>query len=143
MPFNFIAAVTIHSDFGAQENSLTTSFFFPSICHEVIGLLSLKPTFSLFFHHHQQAVYSSLLSAIRVVLATYLRLLISLPAILIPACASSGSAFCMMSSAYELNKQGDSIQPCHTPFPILNQLVVPYSVLLLLLDLHTDFSGNT
>ena len=35
-----------------------------------------------------------------------------LPAILIPACASSSPAFCMMYSAYELNKQGDNIQPC-------------------------------
>ena len=35
----------------------------------------------------------------------------------------------IMYSAYKLNKQSDSIQPCHTPFPILNQSVVPYSVL--------------
>ena len=33
--FNFVAAVTVCSDFGAQENSLS---LFPSICHEVIGL---------------------------------------------------------------------------------------------------------
>ena len=37
--FNFIAAVTVHSDFGTQENkSITASNFPPSICHEVIGL---------------------------------------------------------------------------------------------------------
>ena len=40
----------------------------------------------------------------------YLRGLIFLPAILIPACASSSPAFHMMYSAYELNKQGDTIQ---------------------------------
>ena len=40
-----------------------------------------------------------------------LRLLIFLPAILIPACASSNLAFHMMYSAYKLNKQGDNIQP--------------------------------
>ena len=34
---------------------------------------------------------------------TYLRLLIFLPAILIPACASSSPAFVMMYSAYKLN----------------------------------------
>ena len=51
------------------------------------------------------------LSAVRVVSSAYLRLLIFLPAILIPACASSRPAFLMMYSAYELNKQGDSIQP--------------------------------
>ena len=38
------------------------------------------------------------------------RLLIFLPAILIPACASPSLAFCMMYSAYKLNKQGDNIQ---------------------------------
>ena len=32
-------------------------------------------------------------------------------------------------SAYKLNKQGDSIEPFCTPFPVLNQPVVPCSVL--------------
>ena len=50
---------------------------------------------------------SSLLSAIRVVSSAYLRLLIFLLAILIPACASSSLAFHMMYFAYKLNKQGD------------------------------------
>ena len=35
------------------------------------------------------------------------------------------STFCMMYSTYKLNKQSDNIQPSHTPFPILNQLVDP------------------
>ena len=73
---------------------------------------------------------SSLLSAISwVVSSVYLRLLIFLPAILIPACASSSPAFHMMCSAYKLNKQGDNIQPWHTPFPIWNQTIVPCPVL--------------
>ena len=50
-------------------------------------------------------------------------LLVFFPAILIPACASSSPAFLMMYSAYKLNKQGDNIQPWHTPFPIWNQSV--------------------
>ena len=54
---------------------------------------------------------SSLLSAIRVVSSAYLRLLIFLPEILIPACDSSSLAFHMMCSSYKLNKQGDNIQP--------------------------------
>ena len=58
----------------------------------------------------------------------YLRLLIFLPAILIPACASSSPAFHMMYSAYKLNKQGDNIQPWHTPSRIWNQGVVPCPV---------------
>ena len=48
-----------------------------------------------------------------------------LPAILIPACASSSPAFLMMYSTYKLNKQGDNIQPRHTLFPKWNQSVVP------------------
>ena len=34
-----------------------------------------------------------------------------------------------MYSAYKLNKQGDNIQPWHTPFPIWNQSVAPCLVL--------------
>ena len=37
MSFNFLAAVTVHSDFGAQENKVTVSIVSPSICHEVMG----------------------------------------------------------------------------------------------------------
>ena len=37
----------------------------------------------------------------------------------------------MMYSAYKLNKQGDNIQPWHTPFPIWNQSVVSCPVLTL------------
>ena len=73
---------------------------------------------------------SSSLSAIRVVSSAYLRLLRCLPAILIPACASSSPAFLMMYSAYKLNKQGDNIHPWQTPFPIWNQSVVPCPVLI-------------
>ena len=51
------------------------------------------------------------------------------PGILIPACVSSSPAFLMMYSAYKLNKQGDNIQPWHSPFPICNQSVVPCPVL--------------
>ena len=36
---------------------------------------------------------------------------------------------CMMYSAYTLNKQGDNIEPWHTPFPIWKQSVVPCLVL--------------
>ena len=36
-----------------------------------------------------------------------------------------------MYSAYKLKKQGDNIQPWHTPFPMWNQSVVPCPVLSL------------
>jgi hypothetical protein len=55
-----------------------------------------------------------------VVLSAYLMLLIFLLAILIPASDSSSLEFCMRYSAYMSNKESDSIQPHHTPFPILN-----------------------
>ena len=61
--------------------------------------------------------------------SAYLRLLIFLPTILIPACALSSLAFRMMYSACKLNRQGDNIQPWHSPFPILNLFVVPCLVL--------------
>ena len=108
----------------------------------VFWMLSFTPTFYLSsFTFIKRLFSSSSLYAIRVVSSAYLRLLIFLPEILILACASSSPAFHMMYSAYKLNKQGDSIQPWHTLFPIWNQSVAPCPVLLLL-DLHTDISGG-
>ena len=96
----------------------------------VFWMLSFKPTFSLSSFTFIRSLFSSsLLSAIRVVSSTYLRLLIILPAILIPACASSRLALRVMYSEYKSNKQGDNIQPWHTPFLICNRCVVPRSVL--------------
>ena len=92
-------------------------------------MLSFKPAFSLSSFLIMRFFSSSSLSAFRVVSSAYLRLLIFLPAILLPACDSSRLAFCMMYSAQMLNKQGDNIQPCRTPFSILNQSVVPCEVL--------------
>ena len=91
----------------------------------VFWMLSFKPTLSPSSFTFIKRLFSSSLSAIRVVSSAYLRLLIFLLAILIPACTSSSPAFLMMYSAYKLNKQGDNIQPWCTPFPIWNQSVVP------------------
>ena len=74
-------------------------------------------------------LFSSSLSAIRVVSSSHLRQLLFLLAIWIPACASSSLAFHMMYSAYKLNKQGDNIQSWCSPFPIWNQSVVPRPLL--------------
>ena len=80
--------------------------------------------------HHKTVQWTrDNLSAIGVVSSAYMRLLIFLPAILIPACASSSPAFLMMCYACKLNKQGDNIQPWCTPFPIWNQSVVQCPVL--------------
>ena len=90
---------------------LTVPILFPSIGHEVMGpvamilvfwMLSFKPAFSLSsFTFIKRLFSSSSLSAIRVVSSAYLRLLMFLPAILIPACVSSSPAFHMMYSAYK------------------------------------------
>ena len=96
----------------------------------VFLIYSLKLALSLFsFTLIKRLFSSSSLSAIRVVSSAYLRLLMFLPPILIPACNSASPAFLMMCLEYRLNKQGDCGQPCHTPFLILNQSVVPYRVL--------------
>ena len=96
----------------------------------VSWMLKFKTTFSLSsFTFIKRLFSSSSLSDIRVVSPAYLRLLIFLPAILIPAYASSCPAFLMMYSAHKLNKQRDNIQPWHTPFLIWNQSVVPCPVL--------------
>ena len=89
-----------------------------------IWMLGFKPAFSLTsFTIIKRLFNSSLLSAIRVVSPAYLKLLVFLPQTLIPACASSSLAFCMMCSAYKLNKQDDNIQPWCTPFSIFFSFV--------------------
>ena len=93
-------------------------------------MLNYKPTFSLSsFTFMKRLLSSSSLSAIRLVSSAYLRLLIFLPATLIPACASSSPEVLVMYSAYKLNKQGDNIKLWHVPFPIWNRSVVLCQVL--------------
>ena len=95
----------------------------------VFWMLSFQLTFSLSSFTFTKRLFSSSLSAIRVVSSAYLRLLIFLPAVLIPACASFSPAFLMMYSAFKLNKQGDNVQSWCTPCPIWNQSIVPCPVL--------------
>ena len=126
-----MAAVTVHCDFGAQENKICNCFyFFPFFlprsdgtgCHDLCFLnVEFEASFfTLRFHLYKKKLFSSSsLSAIRVISSAYLRLLIFLPAILIPPCDSSSLSFHVMYSAYKLNKQ-----PWCTPFPVWNQSVV-------------------
>ena len=88
-----------------KRKSVTTSNFFLSICHAVMGedvmilvlfcfvcfgFFSLKPDLSLSsFSLIKRLFSSSSLSAVRVVSSAYLWLLTFLPPILIPACNSS------------------------------------------------------
>ena len=90
MSFNFMAAVTICSDFGSPKiKSVTVSIVSASIYYEVMGLdamififsmLSFKPAVSFSsFTYINRLFNSSLLSAIRVVSYAFLRLMIFLP----------------------------------------------------------------
>ena len=135
-----MAAVIICRDFGAPQNKVSHCFHcFPiylqwsdgTKCHDLHSLnVKFKPDVSLsYFTFIKRLFSSSSISAMRVVSSAYLRIMIFLPAILIPACASSSWAFHMTFSAYKLNKQGDNIQPLYTPFPIWNQSALPCSVL--------------
>ena len=102
-----MAAVTICSDFGAQENKVC--HFSPPICHEVMGLdamilvfwiLSFKPAFSLSCFTFIKRVFSpSLLSINRLVLPAYLRSLID--------------AFELLEKTLESPLDYKEIQPVH------------------------------
>ena len=76
-------------------------------------MLSFKPTYSLSSFTFIKRLFSSSLSAIRVVSSAYLRLLIFLLAIF-PACASSSPAFHMMYCACKLKKEREVAQSCPT-----------------------------
>ena len=114
--FNFMAAVTIQSDFGGQGNKICHCFYFfpiylpgsngmpwPQCFLFIFIMLSFKSAFSLFsFTHIKRHFSSSLLFAIRVISSAYLRLSIRLLAILIPFCDSPSLAIHMMYSVYKL-----------------------------------------
>ena len=93
---------------------VTVSIVSPSIHRKVMGLdrmiifwtLSFRSDFSLSSFTFIRRLFSSpSLSAIRGASSAYLKLLMFIPGILIPACVSSSPVFHMMYSAYKLNKQ--------------------------------------
>ena len=126
--------------FGAQDNKICHCFhrfsiYLPGIdktrYHDLsFWMLSFKASFSHSFTLIKRLFSSFLLSAIKVVSSAYLKLLIFLTVMLIPACSSSSLAFLMIYSAYNLNNQGDNIHPWCTPFLIWNQSVIPCPVLI-------------
>ena len=116
------------SDFRAPQNKVCCCFHcFPSICHEVMGpdamilviwILSFKPTFALSsFHFHYEALLFFFTFCHKG----------GCPEILIPACASSSPAFCMIYSAYKVNKQGDNILLWHSPFKGIYVICIHFS----------------
>ena len=130
--FNFMAAVTICNDFGAQENKICHCFHFSLLylplsdgtgCHDLSFMNIFKVSSQLFslssFTLIKRLFSSSSLSAIKVVSSAYLRLLFLL-AVLTAACDSFSPVFCMMHSAYPLNKQGVcQYTGCQLSFPNL------------------------
>ena len=120
-PSDFMTAVTICNDFRAEEEEISQCFhLFPFYllwsngagCHDLVFFnISFKSTLSVSsFTLIKRLFSSSSLSAIRVVSSAYLRLLMFLLPWFHPD--NAPSAFLMMCSAYRLNKQGDSRQPC-------------------------------
>ena len=73
--------------------------------------------------------------------SVYLRLFLFFQAILIQACASSSMAFRTMCSAYKLNMPGDNVLDVFLS-QFASSLFFHVQFWLLLLDLHTDFSGG-
>ena len=115
-----MAAATVRSDFGVQENKVCHCLHcFPIYlpwsdgtgCHDLhFWMLDFEPAFSLSSFTFIKCLFnSSSLSAIKVVSSAYLRLLIILSTVLIPAYASSSPAFHMRYSASKLNKQDDNL----------------------------------
>ena len=133
--------VTVHSDFGAQENKIWNYFHFPSsICHEVMGLdamilvfwmLSFKPTFSLSSFTFIKRLFSS--SSLSAIGRCHLHIwgywyFYWQSWFLLVLHQAQGFSWCTL---HMLNKQGDSIQPWCTPFPIWNQSGSKCSMLVL------------
>ena len=99
--FNFMAAVTVHSDLGAPENIFCQFSIFPFYlplsdgisCHDPFFMLIFKAAFShSSFTLIKKLFSSSSISAIWVVSSAYLRLLIFLSTSLIPTSDSSSPA---------------------------------------------------
>ena len=97
----------------------------PAICLEVMGAAAIIFVFecwvlgqlfhSLLSPSSRGSLVPLWLVPIRMMSSAYLRLLIFLSAVLIAHRASFSLVFCVMYFVYRLNKQGDNIQPWHTP----------------------------
>ena len=94
--------------------SVTFSVVSPSFCHEVMGPDAL---IFVFWQLNFKSAFS--LSTF-----TFIKRLFSSSSLY------ASPVFSMIYTAYKLNKQGDSIYPWPTPFPIWNQSIVPCLVLI-------------
>ena len=126
--FNFMPAVTFHNNSGTRKlKFVTVSIFLIYLswsdgtwCHDlsfsecwVLSQVFPLPSFTFI----KRLFSSSLLSAIPVVSCAYMRLLIFLLAILIPAWASSSPAFSMLYFSLDLLISQFGTSPLfHVPF---------------------------
>ena len=148
-----MAAVTVCSDSGAQESKICHCLPFPLLFDmtwwdqmpqsSFFLMLSFKPAFSLSSFTLIKKLFSfSSLPAIRAISSAYLQLLTFLPAILIPACASSKPALQIMYSAQKSNKQDDNITALTYSFPNFEPVCCSvsssncYFLICIVLDLH-------
>ena len=128
-----MAAVIVDSDFGAQENEIWHSFHFFSICYEVMGLDAMIQFDCWTLNHLFQSPVSPTSRGSLVPLHFLpLKWYHLLSEVVDISCCNLNSilwviqpAFHMIYSAYNLNKQGENIQPWSIPFPILNQPAIP------------------
>ena len=132
-----MAALTIHNDFGSLKRKIRHWFhFFLLYLHKVRGpyamisvfwMLSFKPAF--FLSPLSPSSWGSLVP-LHVLPLEWCHLHIKVidisPGYLDSSLWSSSPEFGIKYSAYKLNKQGDNISTCYTPFPISNQSVVPF-----------------
>ena len=129
-----MAAITICSDFGAPQNSLSLFPLFPNLfAMKWWNWMAWSSFFecwilSQFFHSLSPSSRGSLVPLSILSLKWYH--LHNWIVDISPGNLDSSLCFIQPGiSAYKLNKQGDNIQPSHTPFPIWNQYIVPCPVL--------------
>ena len=118
--------------------SVTAYTFPPSVCHEVMGsdLNFLKLSFKSICHcPPSPSSRGSLVAFLFLPLEWYHLHIWSCwyfswqPWFQLVILPTQHFTWCVMYSTHNVNKQSDSIQPWCTPFPILNQFVVPCPVL--------------
>ena len=116
----------------------TVSTASPSVCHEVMGLMPwssfsecwvLSQLFHSLFHFHQEPLYFRFTFCHKGGVICISEVMDISPGNLDSSLCFIQPSIYMMYSAQKLNKQGDNIQPSHTPFPILNQTAGPCLIL--------------
>ena len=122
-----------------KRKSVIASTFSPSVFHEVMGLDAWTSFFECWVL--SQLFHFPLSPSSRGFLAPLYFLPLEWYHLHIWGCwyfsqqswfqfvSHPAKTFCMKYSAWKLNKQGDDIQSCPTPFLVLNHSVVPWLVL--------------